>query len=154
MNDIAASPKMLTEAERTALDNQLHALKRLEDAVDAARKPIERLLKPLGEVQLEIDEQREVLLERAGVEVVGRCETCLKLLIVGDKGNRPYSDETEIVYCAEHAMTFGNLKAHWERSDPTNDDGDEAEQRIDELALVENHVARGGALTDKITETL
>jgi hypothetical protein len=140
----------LTDAERDALDNALHALDRIQKGVEEARAPIEAQLRPLTLLENEIDEQREVLLERAGVTVVGHCAICQKLLLEGERGSTPYRDAHEIVFCEKHGMTYGDLQSHWKESEAfaDGDDEDEAEMRKDAAERVAAHLAAGGSLDD------
>ena len=147
--------KRPSEAERSQIDDTLWRLAKIEQRLELARAPIAALLRPLDKVQAEIDEQRFALLEAHGVAVAGHCEVCKRLLFVGEPGQRPYFGKTEFVFCGEHIMSYGDLLRHWQQSGAEDDGGDEGgEARQEAMALIDAHIAGGGALDDKIPGVL
>lgn len=128
----------ITDAQREALKVDLDFLSKSESAILAARAPFDVALSAVEAV-------RGTLLERHGVEVAGACESCGKLLFVGELGH----DEPEvgIVLCPAHAPTY----AVWKQQ---TDQGPEAYHEPEDFeaakAAVAGHIAAGGSLDDKI----
>lgn len=138
MSNLSAEQRQEFMAEWSALDTR-------DTEIEAARKPIDEQLRPFIDQAAEVEERREELIERYGAEFVGKCESCGKPLFSGDQGSHPYEDEFSIVYCAEHGLTYGDLRSSW--SEPGLYDEDD-ERRTDALKMVDDHLAAGGALTD------
>lgn len=138
----------LTTERREEFAKEWAALDAREAEIEAARAPIEAQLRPFIEQSIEVEAEREALTKQYGAEYCGKCEHCGKPLFFGDQGSRPYEDETGIIFCAEHGMTYGDLKESWEHVPAEEDDEDHAESRKHALAMVESHLAAGGALTD------
>lgn len=123
-------------------------------AAEEAARPARAALKPF---QDEIDrsrEARELYLDGLGVEVAGTCETCGKLLFCGEPGQRPFDDDSEIIVCAEHGMTYGNLRSHWQEDWVDESDSYHVEGRAAALKAVDDHLAAGGSLDDIIPGVL
>lgn len=140
----------LTNEQRQEFSAAWAALDARDEAIAEARKPIDEQLRPFIEQSMRVEEEREALIEKFDAEFAGKCEHCGKPLFFGDKGSRPYDDESGIIYCAEHGMTYADLQQSWTDIPVSQDDDDQAESRKQALALVERHVAQGGALTDLI----
>lgn len=135
------------ETDRAGIDVALKGF-------DAARAAVEEQMRPLLDIVDIITEGREALLEHYGVQPFGHCERCNKLLFQGELGCTPYADDSSVVYCADHAPTLGDLKAHWDRIDPSVDDEDDADRRAAFSAMLEAHLAAGGTLEHKQLEVL
>lgn len=140
----------LTIEQRQEFATAWAALDARDAEIEAARKPIDEQLRPFICQAMEVEEAREALIEKVGADFVGRCETCDKPLFEGDQGSRPYQDESGIVFCADHGMTYADLQQSWTDIPASEDDEDQAESRKQALAMVDGHVASGGALTDLV----
>jgi hypothetical protein len=68
-------------AALTAIDAELAA-------PEEAAKPARAALKPFEDAIKEIDERRELLLEKNEAVYLGKCEFCSRILFEGDKGCR------------------------------------------------------------------
>jgi hypothetical protein len=68
---------MLTEEEREALVEQLEGLYEAIARIENARAPFDKAITALDEI-------KETLLEKHGVDVGGRCEGCAEILFSGD----------------------------------------------------------------------
>lgn len=148
MTDVSS----ITDEQRKAIASRLNEFAVEERIVEEAAAPIRAQLAPFIKETERIDDARTEYLAGLGVDIAGTCQRCGRLLFEGDKGGRPYIDERDAVYCWEHAMTYGDLRAGWQDRDP--DDDEYAENRAAALELVEAHVASGGNLFDPILETL
>lgn len=142
--------------ERATIAARLAGIAAVIDLEEKRLRPLEEQMRPIKDAIAAAEERRELLLEEHGVEIAGFCEHdgCGRLIFVGEQGSRPYADETDVVFCADHAMTYDDLKRHWEDLDADKDHGEEGEMRTAALALVASHIADGGSLDDKIPGVL
>lgn len=146
----------ISEEKRAEIAVRLATFACQQAEVTKSMEPLCAALAPLIDQEAAIDDEREAFLESEGVEVAGTCDTCGRLLFAGERGSQPWEDESLITYCAEHAMTYGDLKRHWSVENPPRDDEDpdDAEHRETVLKWVADHVAGGGSLDDKVTTVL
>lgn len=140
----------LTTEQRQEFMEVWEALDRRDAEIEAARKPIDDQLRPFIEQSMEVEEEREALTEKFGAEFVGKCEQCDKPLFAGDQGSHPYEDESGIIFCAAHGMTYGDICQNWADTPTSGDDEDQAESRKHAMAMVDAHLAAGGELTDLV----
>lgn len=132
----------ISDEERARLDEQLKALDTAESKVRYARAPFDEAIAG-------IEEARAVLLDPVGGEIAGHCENCGRLLFRGEQGSAPFEDETGIIFCAAHGMTYGDLLEAIKDEEEIDDaDPDAAARRRDGRELVNDHLAGGGELTD------
>lgn len=140
--------RALTDQQRQDFATAWAALAARDAEIEAARKPLDDALKPFIRQACEVEEEREQLIDRIGADFAGKCESCSKPLFCGDLGSRPYGDEASIIYCAEHGLTYADLRRSWEDVPADEDDEDRADSRRLSMALVDGHLSAGGALTD------
>lgn len=146
----------LTENDRRALSRKLRRLDREANFVRASMEPIRDLLHPYEAKLIHIEARRFKALEAFGGDERGRCDTCSRLLLPGDRGLFPWADETGIGYCEEHAPTWGEWLAEMKEQIALGDPDDE-ELRENAKAFrrrYRQHIKEGGAPTDKFTEVL
>lgn len=143
----SAEVPIITDADRAAIDVMLKGF-------DAARAAIEEQMAPLLRVVDIITDGRETLLEHYGIQPTGRCERCEKLLFVGEPGAKPFADSNEVVYCAEHAPTLGDLMDTWDRHETEGESTEETELREAFNESLKTHLTKGGSLNHKAIEIL
>ncbi len=130
----------MDEQARMALQEQL-------DALEAAQRALDEVMRPFLEAQSRIINARELLIEQHGAEIAGRCETCNRVLFTGEQGHQC---EDGPLLCAEHAPTWGDFKRmiaegakHLEQD------------QVDAIAkTIAEREAAGGSLDDKVLYTL
>jgi hypothetical protein len=126
------------------MDNE--ARQKLKDQLgefDAAMASIRAARKPFDDAIAAIDNAKDAVLAEHEAEVVGECEGCTKLLLVGDKGFRC---EDGPILCADCSPTFGDAEEQW--LDGLNDD--EPERKAAFFEGLEKHLAAGGSRSDKL----
>lgn len=116
-------------------------------ALDEALAACEVATKPFRAAESAIVEARELLLDHYSVEIAGHCESCGKLVFVGERGHR---DDDGIVLCAEHSPTWDDAEKSWQSAEP-EDDPDRHEAFTASFAA---HLAAGGSRDDKLTHEL
>lgn len=153
--DIGTAP-LDDPGNRVVNDRDRAAIEVMLKGFDSAQAAVEEQMKPLLRVIDIIAEGRETLLEHYGVQTAGRCEHmgCGRLLFVGERGGRIRGDDSEVLYCAEHAPTYADFKEFWDRIVATDDTDDEREARRHCSDLIAAHLADGGSLEDKRLEVL
>jgi hypothetical protein len=137
----ASATQPLTDEQRTDLRERLDLIEKAEQQVREAMKPFQRALEA-------IDIARDALLQDR--EVAGCCESCAKLLLVGEIGSRPYSDDSGIIFCEEHAPTWRDIAERIEKEP-------EAWEDEELLGLAKRAVAArtaDGTLDEKLSEVL
>jgi hypothetical protein len=140
----------LTDEQRQEFVKAWLALDARDAEIQKARAPIDAQLRPFILQAMEVEEAREALIDGIGTDFIGKCESCGKPLFSGDQGSRPYGDETSIIFCAEHGMTYADLLQSWKDTPVADDDEERADMRAIALVMVETHVNAGGALTDLV----
>jgi hypothetical protein len=118
-------------------------------ALDAARAAIELAMKPFRDAEAEILVARELLLEHYEIEIAGTCESCDKLLFVGEQGHR---DDEGVMLCAEDSPTWADAAHSWQEALQHDDDDPERRQAFDRALAA--HLAAGGSRDDKLTHAL
>lgn len=128
----------MDDATRQSLKETLACFDEAEDAIRKARKPFDDAI-------IKIDEARSNILERHDAEIVGECEGCSKLLIVGDKGYR-YDDGP--ILCEGCSPTFAEADENWDGC--TDVDGEDAERKQAFKQMFAAHLAARGGKDDKL----
>lgn len=132
----------MTDEERAALKDELKGLSDAQAAIEAASKPFDDALRAIEQV-------RDALLERHGVEIAGECETCERLLFAGDKGHVCGDGP---VLCEDCSPTYADLqKQLLERSQSGGFSEDDLQEQRDSLAA---YLSAGGDPGAKIVHTL
>ncbi len=136
----------LTDAKRAEIKAALAEFERRSAVVEEEMKPLQARLVPSQKRLDEIEGEREAYLEQFEDDIAGKCETCGKLLFVGEPGQRPHDDDPGIIYCALHGMTFADVLEAWRGAGELDEyqmkDRDNARKSVDD------HVANGGLLSD------
>lgn len=126
----------MTDAEREKVEAFLKAM-------DGASALIEGLMKPYRKALVAMDELREIYLEQHVAELHGKCESCRKILFVGDKGY-PTEDGT---FCLDCGPTYNDTMLCLR--DMEVDGPDDLEEQKRGLDKVQAHLDTGGSLADK-----
>lgn len=95
-------------------DDQREALKERLASLDKARRPLLKAREPLDEAIHAIDEMADEAEADAGVEIVGNCEGCQRMLIVGDLAHQCADGP---LFCETCAPTWNDLAAQYTDSD-------------------------------------
>lgn len=96
----------MTPDQREKLQERIKSLDAQADNIRAAMKPFEDRVKPFQEALYAIEAVKEGLVEDAGVEVVGNCESCELILFAGDLGHRCADGP---ILCAACSPTWKDL---------------------------------------------
>lgn len=95
-----SAPKITAQARENLAAN-LDALAEAEAAVQQLMRPYDALVDRVRGI-------REMLLEQnGGVEIAGKCESCDRLMLVGEEG---YRFEEGGVLCPLHSPSWGNWR--------------------------------------------
>ncbi len=117
-----------------------------EEGVSYVKGQLDRLDK----MEEAIGWAREELLDHHEEIVAGKCEDCGKVLFAGDMGHRCLDGDP--LFCAEHAYTWADVKESYEEEGGLKDTDPEAHARF--IKSLEQHLATGGSLEDKILHEL
>jgi hypothetical protein len=98
------SEPRITDEQREALTAQLDQLGVARKQLEETMAPLRRALDALGDVECG-------RLEPLGVELRGRCESCLQAIVTGD---RIFHYESGELLCIRCAPTWADLKAQTE----------------------------------------
>jgi len=82
------------------------------------------------------------------LEVVGHCDGCTAIILVGDQGHRCHDGEAHL--CAACAYTWGEVKEQWDKDEHGGDETDHARF----VTAYDAHIAAGGKPTDKMLRTM
>lgn len=140
---------MTTEAELR--DDKREQLRQALKVLDEAEASIMVSMKPLRLAMDGVATAREVLLEGQGIEPVGECEGCSKLLISGDKGFR--CDDGPLL-CEAHSPTWGDAEGQWLEKKPETLDDFDRERREQFFKEFGEHLERGGSRDDSLAYEL
>ena len=101
----------LTAEQRTELIKNLNECDAGIAMIQAKITPIRKVLQPLIDEQLAIDERKFSLADELGVEILGQCVTCNCYLFSGDLGSQTTDGELQ---CAGHSPSWQDVKESWE----------------------------------------
>lgn len=123
----------LTDDQREELDRKLSDLGDAISGIDKAAEPFDAARHALQGIY-------DGLVEDAGIEIIGHCEGCERLLIEGDKGHR--CDDGPIL-CEKCSPTYGDS-----RKQALERQGEGNEEAGEQVADIDAYVASGGSLED------
>lgn len=137
-----ASPEAakMDSAQRTKL---VATLLEIDQQIEAIKQPIRSQLdaiRALGDRWLDT-------LEAAGVHTSGKCEGCRAFVVTGDKAHAYEGGE---YLCEACAPSYGDLQQAAQSDDTGFCVFDEDNPRADALKKINDHLAAGGKLTDKL----
>jgi hypothetical protein len=140
-------------------DDDREILKAKLDEIEAGIRTLASLRRTVSQPFDEgigiLEAHRDEMLEAHDAEIAGRCGSCEKLLLAGEQGNAHfYADESEMIFCAECAPCWGDIKTHWEEFPADAADEEQVEMMKTALEGVATHLAAGGKLEDKILNPL
>lgn len=130
----------ITQEQRADLKVEL-------DAIAEAQAPIMKLMEPLREAIACMEQMVDIVLLRYGIaERPETCEGCEAFIIAGDMH---CSTADAGLLCETCAPTYSDLR---EQADSFEKDEDhtDTEHRLAQMQKVRDHLAGGGALTDKL----
>jgi hypothetical protein len=129
----AVPPATFTDEARERLKEKL-------DAIDLVRKPLLEHRKPLDEALRALDALHDAAVEEAGVELLDECcETCSRLLVIGDRGHRCGDGP---VLCESCAPTWNDIRRQYDsdkqlggfvESYETPKEAEEADRLVDQM---------------------
>lgn len=93
------------------------------------------------------DEALDALIDGFPEDAAGQCESCDRMLIVGEKGH-PCVDGVGL--CANCAPSWADVKRQWDEGRDEQDDG----ERQDFLDAYAKHIEGGGKPEDVVLYTL
>jgi hypothetical protein len=118
MTDTPAPAPAITDAQRAELQRDLQVIDAELDPLERDRSIALRQAAEPFEVRIEeLNAERELLLERYGVEVAGSCDHCKRLLLHGDKGHS-VADDPGIMWCESCAPTWADMWQQYEDLTP------------------------------------
>lgn len=137
----------MTDSPKITDDQRQHIQANIA-AMDGAIASMQKAAEPFVQAIEAIEGCRDKMLDDLGLEVVGHCEHCEKILFVGELGLR--CDDGPVL-CEEHAPTWDDARAQWSE-DPAADEPNP--DRADFMARYDAHIAAGGKGTDTFVHIL